>query len=229
MPLSLAWGIDDYVVVNSHKYPIDLEFSKVLRWYEMWKDKELDAHTKIFSSLVMIVAIEWGESFPADLDEIAEVIPYEDIIPLSEAIIKRIAGDQTPSENVVRDLKGNILEDENRTWYDFEADSGYIYSSFLMDYGMDLLEERKKKTLHWDKFNALVGGLSDETHFKRVIRIRQMDYPKNADQDQIEEIRKAKQAVALKKDRAALEFEMMDLKQKREYMAKQGGGGADGE
>lgn len=229
MPLSLAWGIDDYLVVNSHKYPIDLEFSKVLRWYEMWKDKELDAHTKIFSSLVMIVAIEWGDSFPEGLDEITEVIPHEDIIPLSEAIIKRIAGDQTPSENVVRDLKGNILEDENRTWYDFEEDSGYIYSSFLMDYGMDLLEERKKKTLHWDKFNALVGGLSDETHFKRVIRIRQMDYPKNADQDQIEEIRKAKQAVALKKDRAALEFEMMDLKQKREYMAKQGRGGVDGE
>lgn len=229
MPLSLAWGIDDYLTVNNHKYPIDLEFSKVLRWYEMWKDKELDAHTKIFSSILMIVVFNWDGAQPEDLEELSEVIPAEDIVSLSKAIIQRIAGDQSPNESVVRDLKGNILEDENRTWYDFEEDSGYIYSSFLMDYGMDLLEEREKKTLHWDKFNALVGGLSDETHFKRVISIRKMDYPKNADQDQIDEIKKAKQAVALKKDRAAIEFEMMDLKQKREYMAQRERGEVDGE
>ena len=36
-----------------------------------------------------------------------------------------------------------------------------------------------------------------------------------------EEIRKAKAAVALKSDRSSIEFEMMDLKQKREYMEQQ--------
>lgn len=80
--------------------------------------------------------------------------------------------------------------------------------------------ERSKGTLHWDKFNHLLAGLSDHTKFKNVIKIRMMEYPEKATSDEIEELRKAKLAVALKEDRANLEFEMMDLKQKREYMLK---------
>ena len=85
---------------------------------------------------------------------------------------------------------------------------------------MDLMVERSKGTLHWDKFNHLLAGLSENTKFKNVIKIRMMEYPEKATPDEIEEIRKAKLAVALKEDRANLEFEMMDLKQKREYMLK---------
>lgn len=125
------------------------------------------------------------------------------------------------STTVKRDLKGNILEDEEKKWYEFEQDSGYIYSSFLMDYGMDLMEEREKGSLHWDKFNHLLAGLSENTKFKNVIKIRMMDYPEKATPSEIEEIRKAKLAVALKEDRSNIEFEMMDLKQKREYMLNQ--------
>lgn len=221
MALSLAWGIDDSVLINEKTYELNLEFSRVLRWYEMWKDPELSKHGKILYSIILILSHDWGEELPETIEELAEIIPQDDLIPLSNAIIKRIAGDQFESTTVKRDLKGNILEDEEKKWYEFEQDSGYIYSSFLMDYGMDLMVERSMKTLHWDKFNHLLAGLSENTKFKNVIKIRMMEYPDKATPDQIEEIRKAKLAVALKEDRANLEFEMMDLKEKREYMMKQ--------
>lgn len=220
MALSLAWGIDDSVVINENTYELNLEFSRVLRWYEMWKDPELSKKGKVLYSIILILSHDWGEEHPETIEELAEIIPQDDLIPLSNAIIKRIAGDQFESTTVKRDLKGNILEDEEKKWYEFEQDSGYIYSSFLMDYGMDLMVERSKGTLHWDKFNHLLAGLSDNTKFKNVIKIRMMEYPEKATPDEIEEIRKAKLAVALKEDRANLEFEMMDLKQKREYMLK---------
>ena len=47
-----------------------------------------------------------------------------------------------------------------------------------------------------------------------------MKIPEDASNERKQEIRKAKQAVALKKDRGEIEFEMMDLRQKREYMSK---------
>lgn len=220
MALSLAWGIDDSVVINENTYELNLEFSRVLRWYEMWKDPELSNEGKVLYSIILILSHDWAEELPETIEELAEIIPQDDLIPLSNAIIKRIAGEQFESTTVKRDLKGNILEDEEKKWYEFEQDSGYIYSSFLMDYGMDLMVERSKGTLHWDKFNHLLAGLSDNTKFKNVIKIRMMEYPEKATPDEIEEIRKAKLAVALKEDRANLEFEMMDLKQKREYMLK---------
>lgn len=186
----------------------------------MWKDPELSKEGKVLYSIILILSHDWAEVLPETIKELADIIPQDDLIPLSNAIIKRIAGDQFESTTVKRDLKGNILEDEEKKWYEFEQDSGYIYSSFLMDYGMDLMVERSKGTLHWDKFNHLLAGLSENTKFKNVIKIRMMEYPEKATPDEIEEIRKAKLAVALKEDRANLEFEMMDLKQKREYMLK---------
>lgn len=219
MALSLAWGIDDSVEVNGNEYELNLEFSRVLRWYELWKDKDMSNIEKVITSILLVVHHV----------ETIDDIPQDDIIPLSNAIIKRIAGDTVASTTVKRDLKGNILEDEEKKWYDIEEDSGYIYSSFLMDYGMDLIQERKNGTLHWDKFNHLLSGLSDDTKFRNVLKIRMMDYPEKATQQEIEEIRKAKRAVALKSDRAAIEFEMMDLKQKREYMEKKKGSELNGE
>ena len=68
------------------------------------------------------------------------------------------------STTVKRDLKGNILEDEERSG----TNSNRIPATsipLLMDYGMDLMEEREKGSLHWDKFNHLLAGLSENTKF----------------------------------------------------------------
>ena len=159
MSLSLSWGIDDSVVVNQRIYPLDLEYSKVLRWYEMWKDETLSEEYRVFLSLVMILDGDW-DTPPKSYAELIEYVHQDDLTQLSNAIIHRIVGDQVASTTVTRDLKGNIIEDEQKNFYDIEEDSGYIYASFLMDYQIDLIEAREKGSLHWDKFNHLLSGLS---------------------------------------------------------------------
>lgn len=218
MSLSLAWGIDDTVTVNGTIYKLDLEFSSVLRFYDMWKDDELAEEYKIFLSLVMGLGLDLKKI--QSFDDLEVYVHPEDVEGLLQAIIKRIAGDTPQNETVKRDKNGNILEDEETKYYDIEEDSGYIYASFLMDYHIDLIEEREKRTLHWDKFNYLLSSLSENTKFKKIIEIRAMPIPKDATYERKEEIRKAKLAVALKTTRSEIEFDMMDLKQKREYMEK---------
>ncbi|HCS86693.1 Gp15 family bacteriophage protein [Lactococcus garvieae] len=207
MALSLSWGISNSIEVEGLEYELDLEFSKVLRFFEVWKDDDLSNIEKAYISISMLLADK-------DVKVDMELLPS-----LLTAIAKRIVGDKAKSDSVKRDLKGNILEEEKK-YYDLEEDADYIYSSFIMDYGIDLIDEREKGTLHWDKFNALIIGLSDNTKFKRVIEIRQMEIPEKATLEEKEKIQKAKQEVALKSNREMIEFEMMDLKQKREYMMR---------
>ena len=59
---------------------------------------------------------------------------------------------------------------------DFNQDAEYIYSSFMADYGIDLINMRGK--LHWKKFISLFQGLSDKTIIKQVISIRSRPLPK---------------------------------------------------
>lgn len=59
--------------------------------------------------------------------------------------------------------------------FDFEFDGEYIYSSFMEEYGIDLIEQRGK--LHWKKFLALFQGLSEKTKIREVMKIRSMEIP----------------------------------------------------
>lgn len=207
MALSLSWGINNSIEVEGVEYKLDLEFSKVLRFFELWKDNGISNIDKAVISINMLLV---NKNVEIDM----EMLPS-----LLTAITKRIAGDKPSTDSTVRDHQGNVLEEEKK-YYDLEEDADYIYSSFIMDYSIDLIEEREKGTLHWDKFNALIIGLSDNTKFKRVIEIRQMEIPEKATAEEKEKIQKAKQEVALKSNREMIEFEMMDLKQKREYMMR---------
>lgn len=207
MALSLSWGINNSIDVEGVEYKLDLEFSKVLRFFELWKDDDLSNIDKAYISINMLLVDD-------DVKIDMELLPA-----LLTAITKRIVGDKLQHNSTKRDLKGNVLEEEKK-YYDLEEDADYIYSSFIMDYGIDLIDQKEKGTLHWDKFNSLIIGLSDNTKFKRVIEIRQMEIPEKATPEEKEKIQKAKQEVALKSNREMIEFEMMDLKQKREYMMR---------
>lgn len=55
---------------------------------------------------------------------------------------------------------------------DFEQDADALYASFMMDYGIDLLDI---PFLHWAKFRALMGGLSEGSAMCQRIAIRKMD------------------------------------------------------
>lgn len=86
---------------------------------------------------------------------------------------------------------------KNQRVLDFEHDGEYIYSSFMMDYGIDLINQQGK--LPWRKFIALFQGLSDRTKIREVMRIRGMDIPEYNGRNgkQIQEIQDLKSFYAL--------------------------------
>lgn len=52
---------------------------------------------------------------------------------------------------------------------DFSIDSGYIYSAFLTQYGIDLLSI---PYMHWYVFQSLLEGLEEAREIKRIMRFR---------------------------------------------------------
>lgn len=52
---------------------------------------------------------------------------------------------------------------------DYEIDSDYIYSAFLGQYGIDLVEIEE---LHWHKFLALLKGLKEDEMITKIMTYR---------------------------------------------------------
>ena len=75
----------------------------------------------------------------------------------------------------------------------FEYDADVIYSSFLKEYKIDLLEV---KFMHWKQFIILLKGLSPESPFNSRIRLRFMEL-KDLKGEDYAKANKAKQAVQL--------------------------------
>lgn len=100
---------------------------------------------------------------------------------------------------------------ESEKTMDIKQDFEYIYSSFMADYNIDLIDQFDK--LSWLKFMSLLGGLSKNTKMAEVIRIRTMDIPK-ANKDNAKDranIIKQKAYYALKQTENNFEKQMSDL------------------
>ena len=98
---------------------------------------------------------------------------------------------------------GKELEDDNEEPdMDYVEDYSYIKTSFRSDYGIKLDEEK----IHWWEFNELMNGLSnselgDCCVLNRIRNLRNYDTREIKDRKEREKIEKAKQRVALKKNK----------------------------
>lgn len=82
---------------------------------------------------------------------------------------------------------------------DYEIDSDYIYSAFLGQYGIDLVEVEE---LHWHKFLALLKGLREDEMISKIMTYR--CYEKTDDKKDIyEELRYAWQIERITEDEQA--------------------------
>lgn len=162
----LAYSIDDEIVIDKKKYKLDFSFDNVLRLFDMLNDKELDDVTQIETGLEMLIGNRLEDY---DIQEKEEIF---------YSIFKQTIGKGVEESQSV-DIEGNPMPanvDDKEKTYDLKQDAEYIYASFMSDYGIDLFEQQGK--LHWFKFKALLGGLTDGSKFLRVIEIRTMELPK---------------------------------------------------
>lgn len=87
-----------------------------------------------------------------------------------------------PKEELPRKIK-----DSDVVVLDYELDADYIYSAFMSQYGIDLLEIEE---LHWHKFLALFKGLKDDEMICKIMSYRCYE-KSDGKQDVYEELRRS--------------------------------------
>lgn len=169
-------GFSDIVYLGRCKFKINPAFDAVLKIQKLYREKTLEDEIKIEQALKMLVKNRFKLA----------LLTFDEKIKLLELIYKECIN--TKSRPKTR---------QKAPVFDFEYDSEYIYSSFMLDYGIDLIEVQGK--LSWKKFIALFEGLSEKTKICEVMRIRSMEVPQynGHNQKQIQEIQELKSYYAL--------------------------------
>lgn len=137
---------------DGEAYQINLAFDNVIKYLELVED---DSESKELEALKLFFG---DQEIPLDPDFI------ESSFKLINETITKSAYQGNPS----KDWSMNIAPQHI---YSYEQDADAIYSSFMMQYHIDLLKERGK--MHWCVFRALFDGLSEDTPIQRIIELRQ--------------------------------------------------------
>lgn len=180
--MKLTDRFDDTLFYKNEELHIDLMFDVVLRAEELLSDDRFEEYEK--ADILFNMFVIDAEQYDFDLREKNEIV---------QTIFRDMLGNEEPQEQSQSEETEQPAKD-----FDFEEDAEYIYASFLQDYQMDLYKQQGK--LHWNKFMALISGLSEKTKFSEVLSIRNtpMSEINKMDKAQKENMMKKKRAYALK-------------------------------
>jgi Bacteriophage Gp15 protein. len=184
--MNLASKLDDTLIYDDIQLNLNLSFDKVLTVFEIYKDKTFNEMDKLCLSIKILInnyeAVE-GHDFDYQAN-----------------ILKIIM------DNFINAGSRKNNESNGTPIIDFFEDADYIFSSFYHDYGIDLIEQRG--ILHWQKFTALLKGLSAGTKMREVIDIRQKPIPVSTkyNAEEIRALREAKAFYALPQTESAENF-----------------------
>lgn len=149
----------DHIHINGRDYRVCLTFDKVIKFYNTIDSKHVNEH-RIIASFFELVPDAQPEDFT--LSQIVKALSF---------FMDYINYSPYGSQGRV-DMTGQELTQSSDTkYYDFFQDAQIIYASFLMYANIDLYDQIGK--LHWDKFQAILMCLPDESMFRKVVDIRQ--------------------------------------------------------
>lgn len=137
---------------DGETYQINLAFDNVIKYLELVED---DSENKELKALKLFFG---DQEIPLD----------PDFIESSFKLINETITKSAYQGNSSKDWSMNI---EPQHIYSYKQDADAIYSSFMMQYHIDLLKERGK--MHWCVFRALFDGLNEDTPIQRIIELRQ--------------------------------------------------------
>ncbi|MHC5319535.1 Gp15 family bacteriophage protein [Listeria kieliensis] len=208
---SLAEKLESSVEIEGKEYELDLSFDNILLVFKVVNDKDIDDLSRLLVCLDLLFIRKKGEELPFHDDLMKQVEVYKNIM---EKVIAR-----GKKQEQKLDLSGEPIEEEQTQYYNLEQDAEYIFASFLYDYNINLFHEQGK--LHWYEFNALLVSLSDDSMFKRVVNIRQQKITKDMTVEQKKILQEQQAMFALEHSQNDVDFESMDLAEKREFALKQ--------
>lgn len=160
---------------------IDLSFDAVLRCLELQKDK-------LFSDVEKLVGVFY--ILVPEHKKYEEILDTKDIANIVKTAFEIVSKDN--------------IDYEAEEVMNFNEDAERIYSSFLKDYNINLIEEQGK--LSWKEFITLLSNLSEDTPLMKAVYFRTVELPTGR-----ENAEKRKYLAQMKKT-----FELESTKQKRQ-------------
>jgi len=85
-----------------------------------------------------------------------------------------------------REIPRDIGHGSDAIAFDFDIDADLIYSAFMQQYGIDLIDT----DMHWYKFIALMRGITDDTKLGKIIGYRTYEKSEKKYEEQMEELRR---------------------------------------
>ena len=151
---SIDKPLPDTLELGGKKYKLTLYFDRVIRFYEMMRDKES----------------EWSDSDKID-------IAYSWFVssPKNASMPEKYAVICTVNDYWLTDRRKEPNAKKSRTAVNFIADSKYIYAAFRQYYGINLFEQQGR--LLWWEFLAMFDALPSDSQMKEIMYIRTRDMP----------------------------------------------------
>ncbi|MGQ4573349.1 Gp15 family bacteriophage protein [Leuconostoc pseudomesenteroides] len=183
--LKLNDPLADTVIINDERYTANLMFDNVMTLFEMMRDDEISEETRLSGAFILL----FGRDFELEVDK---------KISLFDDVFQQLINPDIDENDLYDELGERLpsIAGSSEKTYDLFQDADAIYSSFMKDYGIDLIESRGK--LHWYKFNALLNGLSEDTALMNIIQIRTWKPDKNDSSEHKAEMRKLQEQYKLK-------------------------------
>ena len=196
--LSLYAKQDDFVEVDGIRYPVDLSFNRVLANMDLSQNSEISDVTKVRYYLMNYLRLSKEELKALNWNFLQQREVYL-------AITMKLFSQEL--EKTVNNQNKN----DDKSVYSFSEDADFIFSSFLKDYNINLIEQRNK--MHWNEFKALFVSLSSDTKMSEVIRIRQWIKGEHDTDEYCESMRKLQKIYALKQSQQ--EYELIELERQK--------------
>ncbi|MBO1628190.1 Gp15 family bacteriophage protein [Bacillus arachidis] len=155
----------DFYTWNGVRLELNLAFDNVLMLFELFDDESINEYVKTDIALNMLVV---DKLVMNQLDEENKPLLLLDIlkdrldIDLKSLMNKQIEEKEEEKVPTIPTV-------------DFVVDAERIFSSFLFDYNIDLIEQQGK--MQWNKFIALFRNLSSKSPMGQAIQYRTCEIP----------------------------------------------------
>lgn len=167
------------VEVGGRHYPVKTDFRAVLKLLDCLEEED-EPKDKLMAILEMY------KELPTDIGAAVR------------AIADFLAGDGKED----RQEDEGQEEKEKKKTISYKKDAPYIIGDFLRSYGIDLTS---CQYLHWQKFQALLAGLSEDSETKKRIAYRCIDIGKIRDRHERERIIRIQKAISIEDTEADAE------------------------
>lgn len=193
----------DFYTWNGVRLELNLAFDNILLLFDLFEDESINEYLKTDIALNMLVVDKVSVN---QLDMERKSMLLLDILKDRLDIDLKLL------------MKKKIEEKEEEKaptipTVDFVVDAERIFSSFLFDYNIDLIEQQGK--MQWNKFMALFRNLSSKSPMGQALHYRTCDIPPKdkTNADERKRIKKMKEMYELPKAK--------EIREQQEFIAFQ--------